>query len=77
MRRIIQFHIHQDEESGFYVAEGSDLPIVTQGKDLDDLAKNLKEAVELHLEGEDLSELDIDKNPSILANFEIQPQVNV
>lgn len=76
MKKIIQFHISKDTESGFYVAEGVDLPVVTQGKNLDDLAKNLKEAVELHLEGEDLNELGLDSNFSVLANFEIQPKVN-
>lgn len=51
MKKIIQFRITQDNETQFYTAEGIDLPVVTQGKDLDSLMKNLKEAVELHLEG--------------------------
>ena len=49
MKRIIQFHISKGDK--YYTAEGSDLPIVTQGKTLDELAENIREAVELHLQG--------------------------
>ncbi len=69
MKRIIQFHIFKGEN--YYIAESSDLPIVTQAKTLDELAINIKEAVELQLRGEDLSALDLADNPSILANFEV------
>lgn len=73
MKRIIQFHISKGDK--FYTAEGADLPIVTQGKTLDELAKNIQEAVELHLEGENLADFDIAPNPSVLMNFEL-PQVH-
>ena len=33
-----------------YVAESDDLPIAAQGKTLDELTENLKEALALHLE---------------------------
>ncbi|HEY4497898.1 MAG TPA: type II toxin-antitoxin system HicB family antitoxin [Candidatus Paceibacterota bacterium] len=69
MKRIIQFHISQGEK--YYIAEGIDLPVVTQGKTLDELTKNIQEAVELHLEGETLSDLGFDERPSILANVEL------
>jgi predicted RNase H-like HicB family nuclease len=55
MKKIIQVHIHKGEK---YVAECLDLPVVTQAETLDQLADSLKEALALHLEGEDLSELD-------------------
>jgi len=47
MKNIIQFYINKGEK--YYVAQGIDLPVVTQGKTLDELMKNIKEAVELHL----------------------------
>lgn len=69
MKKIIQVHIHKGESH--YVAECIDLPVVTQGKTLDELAENLKEALLLHLEDEDLSEYDLDATPSVLASFEL------
>ncbi len=69
MKKIIQFHVFKGDK--YYVAECIDIPVVTQGKTLDELVKNLKEAVELHLEGENLSDYDLAPQPSILANIEI------
>ncbi|MBU2610854.1 MAG: type II toxin-antitoxin system HicB family antitoxin [Chloroflexi bacterium] len=69
MKRIIQFHIFQGETH--YIAQCVDLPVVTQGKTLDELIENVKEAVTLHLEGENLAELGLSPEPSILANFEV------
>jgi predicted RNase H-like HicB family nuclease len=66
MKSIIQFSVVKGEK--YYVASGVDLPIVTQGKTLDELTKNLKEAIELHLEGENLTELGLSPNPSVLVN---------
>jgi predicted RNase H-like HicB family nuclease len=40
-----------------YVAECLEVPVVTQGKTLDETMANLQEAVALHLEDEDLIEL--------------------
>jgi predicted RNase H-like HicB family nuclease len=70
MKKIIQVHIHKGEKC--YVAECLDLPVVTQAESLDELADNLQEALALHLEDEDLSELDLAPNPSILASFELE-----
>ena len=71
MKKIIQVHIHKGEK--FYVAECLDLPVVTQAETLDELADNLKEALALHLEDEDLSEFGLAPDPSILASFELEP----
>ncbi|HYH86340.1 MAG TPA: type II toxin-antitoxin system HicB family antitoxin [Pyrinomonadaceae bacterium] len=71
MRRIIQVRITQGEK--YYVAECLDLPVVTQGKTLDELKDNLEEAIALHLEGEDLSEFELDPEPAVLASFELNP----
>ena len=40
-----------------YVAECLEIAVVTQGKTLDETLANLREAVALHLEGEDLAEM--------------------
>lgn len=39
------------------MAEGVDLPVVTEASTLDELAKNIEEAVALQLEGENLATL--------------------
>lgn len=70
MKRIIQFKIYKGES--YYIGECVDLPIVTQGKTLDEVVANIKEALSLHLEGEDLSDLDLASDPSVLVNFELE-----
>ncbi len=67
MKNIIYVQIYKGENA--YVAEGLNLPVVTQGKNLDEVVKNLKEAIELHLEGEDLSVFDFAKQPEVVVNF--------
>jgi len=59
------------------VAECLDLPVVTQGKTLDEVTENLKEAIALHLEGEDLAELGLAGEPSVLVSLELEPVVHV
>jgi len=49
--RLIKFEIYQDEDQ-FWCAKGIDADIFTQGKTLDELRKNIKEAVEVHFEEE-------------------------
>jgi predicted RNase H-like HicB family nuclease len=71
MKRTIQFHVWRSEK--FYVAQAADVPIVTQGTTLDEVAKNVKEAVELYLEGEDLESLGFASYPQVLVSFEIAP----
>lgn len=69
MRQVIQISIFKGEQ--YYVAEGVNIPIVTQGKTYDELFYNLKEALTLFLEDEDLSNYDIQANPAIIANLEL------
>ena len=61
MKRIIQFKIYKVEK--YFIGECVDLPIITQGKTLDEVAAKIKEALNLHLEGEDLSDLDLAPHP--------------
>ena len=69
MKKIIQAHIYKGDK--YYIAECLDLPVVTQGKTLDELVFNLKEAINLQLEGENLSDFDLVAEPSVLANLEV------
>ena len=70
MKKIIQVYIYKGEK--YFVAECLDLPVVTQGKTLDELVANLKEAIALQLEGEDLRNFDLAPESSVLANLEIE-----
>jgi len=54
-----------------------EISVVTQGKTLDETIVNLKEAVTLHLEGEDLSEYGLAPNPTLLVTIELEPIVHV
>jgi predicted RNase H-like HicB family nuclease len=45
---------------------------VTEAATLDELAANIREAISLHLEGEDLSELGLAKDATILATLELE-----
>ncbi len=69
MRKVINISIYKGDN--YLVAEGMNIPIVTQGKTYDELMENLKEANELFFEDEDLSKYDLDPNPVIVANFEL------
>jgi predicted RNase H-like HicB family nuclease len=71
VKKIIQVRISKGEEQ--YVAECVDLPLVTQGRTLDEVTENLREAIGLHLRGEDLAELGLAEEPSVLASFELDP----
>ena len=62
----------QGEGGEILLAECIDLPIVTQGKTLDEVVENIREAIELHLEGEDLEELGISPHFSVLINMELE-----
>ena len=53
-----------------YVAECLDLPVVTQGDNFDELSSNIMEAIELHLEGENLSESGFEARSVVFIRFE-------
>jgi predicted RNase H-like HicB family nuclease len=71
VKKIIQVRIFKGDKQ--YVADCMDLPVVTQGKTLDEVTENLREAIALHLRGEDLAELGLAEEPSVLAHFELEP----
>ena len=70
MRRTIQVRISNGDR--LFVAECLDLPVVTQAATLDDLTLNIREAIRLHLDGEDLAALGFSSNPTILATMELE-----
>ncbi len=71
MQHTIKAVIRPGEQSG-YVAECLGIPVVTQGRTLDEVSANLREAVALHLEGEDLADIGLAAYPSILVTFELE-----
>lgn len=54
-----------------YVAHCMDLSVVTQGDTLDETVANIREAMELRLDGEDLPAMGLCENPVIVAMIEI------
>lgn len=75
LQHTIKAFIRKGEE--YYVAECHEIAVVTQGKTLDETIDNLKEAVALHLEHEDLSELGLVPNPTLLVTMEMEAIANV
>lgn len=68
-KHVIQFYISRGDTH--YIATGANFPVVTEGKTLDELVENLREAVALQLEGENLEDFDLAPSPIVLANLEI------
>ena len=56
-----------------YIAECIEIAVVTQGKTLDETVQNLREAVSLHLDGENLSEMGLSPNPTLILTMEVEP----
>ena len=71
LKRTIKGFVHKGESH--YVAQCLEIAVVTQGKTLDETVANLEEAVSLYLEGEDLEELGLAPNPTLLVTVELQP----
>jgi predicted RNase H-like HicB family nuclease len=74
LSRTIKAVIRNGNESG-YVAECLEIAVVTQGETLDEVTSNLLEAVNLHLEGEDLAEFGLAPNPILLITLELETAV--
>ena len=69
-QRTIKAVIRPGDQSG-YVAECLEIPVITQGGTLDEVTRNLQEAVDLHLAGEDLASLGLSPDPTILVTLEL------
>ncbi|HKZ56162.1 MAG TPA: type II toxin-antitoxin system HicB family antitoxin [Thermodesulfovibrionales bacterium] len=75
LQHTIKAFIKKGEK--YYVAECLEIPVVTQGKTLDEAVANLKEAVALHLEGEDLEQLGLAPHPTLIITMETEPAPSV
>ena len=69
MKNSISFTIFKGDK--YYVAEGVGVPVVTQGKTLDELSRNILEAVTLYLESPIIRKKFTIKKPSIFMNIEL------
>jgi len=74
LKRNINAFIHRGEK--LYVAECHELAVVTQGATLDETIANLREAVALHLEGEDPADFGLMENPTLLVTLEFETRAN-
>jgi predicted RNase H-like HicB family nuclease len=64
----IHVTISLGKDSG-YIAECREIAVMTQGQTLDEITLNLREAVELYLEDEDLIDLGFMPKPSLVITF--------
>jgi predicted RNase H-like HicB family nuclease len=72
LQHTIKAVIRPGDERG-YVAECMEIAVVTQGATLDETVANLREAVQLHLEGEDLAGLGLAPKPTLVVTMELDP----
>jgi predicted RNase H-like HicB family nuclease len=72
LQQTIKAIIRPGEESGF-VGECVEVAVVTQGATIDETIQNLREAVALHLEGEDAAEFGLHDRPQLLVTMEVEP----
>jgi predicted RNase H-like HicB family nuclease len=67
-------HAVVTRDAGWYVAEFLEIAVVTQGRTLDELVTNMRDAVALHLEGGDAAALRVVAAPRIALTYEIAPR---
>jgi predicted RNase H-like HicB family nuclease len=72
LQHTIKATIRRGEESG-YIAECLEVAVVTQGATLDEVTGNLQDAVALFLKDEDLQQLGLAPNPTLLVTMEVEP----
>ncbi len=70
VKETVHAFIAKDGE--WYVAECAEIAVVTQGHTIDEAIANLREAVVLHLEGEESAALGISPSPTLVATIEIR-----
>ena len=63
-------HVTVSRGEAAYVAECWELAVVTQGRTLDQVVSNLRDALALHLEGEDLAALGLTPSPRLVVTYE-------
>lgn len=75
LQHTIKAFIRKGEK--YYFVECLEIPVVTQGKTLDEAVANLQEAVALHLEGENLEQLGLAPSPVLIITLETEPLASV
>ena len=65
-------HAVVTRDRDWYTAECLEVAVVTQGRTLDELVANLKEAVTLHLEGEEPAHIGVVSGPRISLTYEMK-----
>lgn len=66
-------HVVAHRSAGYFVAEGLELALVTQAQSLDELIRNIRDAVRLHLEGENPADFGLSASPRIVLIYEESP----
>jgi len=66
-------HAVVTESEGWYVAECLELAVVTQARSFDELLANLREALALHMEGEDPAWPGLSSTPRLSVSYETAP----
>ena len=72
MKRFVHSVVRPDDVSG-YVAECTDIAVVTEGETLDEVVARLKEAVALYFDGEDVEALGFSKSLSLDVHIQVEP----
>ena len=63
-------HVVISESEGWFVAECLETAVVTQGRSLDETMANLRNALELHLDGEELARTGLSSSPRLVVSYE-------
>jgi predicted RNase H-like HicB family nuclease len=61
-----------NQEGKWYVARCLELGVVSQGKTIEEAQNNLKEAVELYLEGQPKTKRYLSKKAPLVTSFELK-----
>jgi predicted RNase H-like HicB family nuclease len=69
-------HVVVTRDRDWYTAECLEVAVVTQGRTLDELVANLKEAVTLHLEGEEPAHIGVVPGPRISLTYEVKDRID-
>lgn len=71
-RAVIHAAVFKEDQA--YVAECLEIAVVTQGRTMDEVLDNLKEAIALHLEGEDPETLGLSPSAHLVVTYELPLQ---
>lgn len=63
-------HASVSKSEGWYVAECLEVAVVSQGQSLDETLANLRQALELHLDEEELARVGLPPVPRLVVNYE-------